>query len=43
MKEKMKFLKIGRNKGFISSPQNLSTLTIKNNNIDKILKSKKVN
>ena len=38
----MKFLKIGRNKGFISSSQDLSTLTIKNNKIDKILKSKKV-
>ena len=39
---KNKFLKIGRNKGFISSSEDLSTLTIKNNNIDKILKSKKV-
>ena len=39
---KNKFLNIGRNKGFISSKDNLSTLTIKNNNIDKILKSKKI-
>ena len=39
---KNKFLKIGRNKGFISSSEDLSTLTIKNNNIDKILKSKKI-
>ena len=38
----MKFLKIGRNKGFISSSEDLSTLTIKDNKIDKILKSKKV-
>ena len=39
---KNKFLKIGRNKGFISNTEDLSTLTIKNNNFDKILKSKKV-
>ena len=39
---KNKFLKIGRNKGFISDSENLNTLTIKNNNFDKILKSKKV-
>jgi acetyl-CoA carboxylase carboxyl transferase subunit alpha len=38
---KNKFLKIGRNKGFMSSPEDLSTLTVKNNNFDKILKSKK--
>jgi acetyl-CoA carboxylase carboxyl transferase subunit alpha len=38
---KNKFLKIGRNKGFISSSEDLSSLSIKNNNIDKILKSKK--
>ena len=37
---KNKFLKIGRNQGFISRPEDLSTLTIKNNNFDKILKSK---
>jgi acetyl-CoA carboxylase carboxyl transferase subunit alpha len=29
-------------KGFISNSEDLSTLTIKNNNFDKILKSKKV-
>ena len=39
---KNKFLKIGRNQGFISNSQDLSTLTIKNNNFDKIFKSKKV-
>ena len=37
---KNKFLKIGRNKGFISNTEDLSTLTIKHNNLDKILKSK---
>ena len=39
---KNKFLKIGRNQGFISNSEDLSTLTIKNNNFDKILRSKKV-
>ena len=39
---KNKFLKIGRNQWFISNSEDLSTLTIKNNNFDKILKSKKV-
>jgi len=39
---KNKFLKIGRNKGFMSSPEDLSTLTVKKNNFDKILKSKKM-
>jgi len=39
---KNKFLKIGRNKGFISSSEDLSTLTMKNNNFDKIFKSKNV-
>ena len=38
---KNKFLKIGRSKGFVSSSEDLSTLTIKPNNFDKILKSKK--
>ena len=38
---KNKFLKIGRNEGFISNSEDLSTLTIKDNKIDKILKSKK--
>ena len=37
---KNKFLKIGRNKGFISSSEDLSTLTLKQNNLDKIFKSK---
>ena len=39
---KNKFLKIGRNDGFMTSTEDLSTLTIKKNNLDKILKSKKV-
>ena len=39
---KNKFLKIGRNDGFMSSREDLSTLTIKKNNLDKILKSKKI-
>ncbi len=39
---KNKFLKIGRNKGFVSNSEDLSTLSIKNNNIHKILRSKKV-
>ena len=39
---KNKFLKIGRNKGFTSSPEDLTTLTVKDNNINKILKSKRM-
>tara|TARA_Y100000741_G_scaffold349380_1_gene318444 strand:+ start:5 stop:544 length:540 start_codon:yes stop_codon:yes gene_type:complete len=39
---KNKFLKIGRNKGFISDSENTSTLTVKENNIIEILKSKKI-
>ena len=39
---KNKFLKIGRNDGFMTSTDDLSTLTIKKNNFDKILNSKKV-
>ena len=39
---KNKFLKIGRNDGFMSSSQDLSTLTIKKNNFNKILKSKEI-
>ena len=39
---KNKFLKIGRNKGFISNSEDISTLTIKENNILEILKSKKI-
>ena len=31
---KNKFLKIGRNDGFITSTDDLSTLTIKKNNLD---------
>ena len=39
---KNKFLKIGRNDGFIASSEDLSTLTIKKNKFEKILKSKKI-
>jgi len=39
---KNKFLQIGRNKGFMNSSEDLSTLTIKKSNFDQILKSKKV-
>jgi acetyl-CoA carboxylase carboxyl transferase subunit alpha len=39
---KNKFLKIGRNKGFISNTDDLSSLTIKKFNINKMLKSKKI-
>ena len=39
---KYKFLKIGRNKGFISNSEDISTLTIKDNNVVEILKSKKI-
>ena len=39
---KNKFLKIGRNQGFISNSEDLSTLTIKNNNFEKFLKSKNI-
>ena len=39
---KNKFLKIGRNDGFMSSTEDLSSLTIKKNNLNKILKSKKL-
>jgi len=38
---KNKFLKIGRNKGFVTNSEDLSSLTLKSNYIDKILKSKK--
>ena len=38
---KNKFLKIGRNKGFIHNPERLSTLVNKKNNIDHFFKSKK--
>ena len=39
---KHKFLKIGRNKGFTSNSEDLSTLTAKPNNFDNILKSNKI-
>ncbi len=39
---KNKFLKIGRTEGFMSSREDLSTLTVKKNNLEKIFKSKKV-
>ncbi len=39
---KNKFLKIGRNKGFIDNLEDLSSLKITSNNFDQILKSKKI-
>ncbi|MFL2903333.1 MAG: acetyl-CoA carboxylase carboxyltransferase subunit alpha [Candidatus Pelagibacter sp.] len=39
---KNKFLKIGRSKGFTNNYDELNTLTIKKNKIDKIIKSNKV-
>ena len=39
---KNKFLKIGRNKGFIDSSKDLSSLTVNDNKINKMFKSKKV-
>ena len=39
---KNKFLKIGRNDGFMSNAEDLSNLTIKKNNFDNIFKSKKL-
>ncbi len=39
---KNKFLKIGRNDGFISSTEDLSSLTVKKNKFENILKSKKI-
>ena len=39
---KNKFLKIGRNEGFMSSSEDLSNLKVNKNNFDKILKSKKL-
>ncbi len=38
---KSKFLKIGRNDGFISTTEDLSSLTVKKNKFENILKSKK--
>ena len=39
---KHKFLKIGRNQGFVSNSEDLSTLTTKPSNCDNILKSNKI-
>ena len=39
---KSKFLKIGRNDGFISTTEDLSSLTVKKNKFENILKSKKI-
>ena len=39
---KNKFLKIGRNKGFISNLENLSDLNAKNNNLINFLNQKKI-
>ena len=39
---KNKFLKIGRSKGFINNPEELSSLKIKENKLDQILKNKKI-
>jgi len=39
---KNKFLKIGRNKGFINNPEDLSALTPKNKKFISIFKSKKI-
>tara|TARA_B100001173_G_scaffold264021_1_gene238504 strand:- start:319 stop:1416 length:1098 start_codon:yes stop_codon:yes gene_type:complete len=39
---KNKFLKIGRNEGFITSSKDLSTLSVKDDKVYEILKSKKV-
>ena len=40
---KNKFLKIGRTKGFISNPKNLSSLDNKKNNIDQFFSKNKKN
>ena len=39
---KNKFLKIGRSKGFMTNPEDLSSLKIQNTKFDEILKSKKI-
>ena len=39
---KNKFLRIGRSKGFMNNLEDLSNLQIKNNNLEKIYKSKKI-
>ncbi len=38
---KNKFLRIGRNKGFMSNMEDLSSLKISKSNLDTIIKSKK--
>ena len=40
---KSKFLKIGRSKGFISNPKNLSTLENKRNSLDQFYNKNKKN
>ena len=42
VERKNKFLKIGRNKGFISDLENLSSLKLKNNKIELVIKNKKI-
>ena len=42
VERKNKFLKIGRNKGFISDLENLSSLKSKNNKIELVIKNKKI-
>jgi acetyl-CoA carboxylase carboxyl transferase subunit alpha len=39
---KNKFLKIGRNQGFISNSEDISTLTIKQDKFSELFKSKKI-
>jgi acetyl-CoA carboxylase carboxyl transferase subunit alpha len=39
---KNKFLKIGRNQGFISNSEDFSTLTIKQDKLSELFKSKKI-
>ena len=39
---KNKFLKIGRNDGFMNNVEDLSNLSIKKNNFDNLFKSKKL-
>ena len=39
---KNKFLRIGRSKGFISNLDDLSSLDMKTNNFDKLMRSKKI-
>jgi acetyl-CoA carboxylase carboxyl transferase subunit alpha len=39
---KNKFLKIGRGKGFMTNPGDLSSLQVQESKFDKIMKSKKI-